>query len=269
MMDERLIRTEMIYGPEGIARLQASRVAVFGIGGVGGYVIEALARSGVGTIDIVDFDRVDQSNINRQIIATTETVGRYKTEVMAERIRLIAPSCRVNTWQTFFLPDTQDQFDFHAYDYVADAIDTVTGKLLIIEKAKEAGVPVISCMGTGNKTDPSALELADIYETSICPLARVMRRECKRRGIESLKVVYSREKPVAPKTRLIKSDREDAQKEEMETAHETSMTGSPKSAGSQGKKGRPGFVPGSTAFVPPCAGLLMAGEIVNNLAGWV
>lgn len=264
MTDERFIRTEMIYGPEGIARLQSSRVAVFGIGGVGGYVIEALARSGIGAIDIIDFDRVDKSNINRQIIATTESIGKYKTEVMAERIRQISPTCRVKTWQTFFLHDTQDLFDFSTYDYVADAIDTVTGKLLIIEKAGEAGIPVISCMGTGNKTNPSALEITDIYKTSVCPLARVMRRECKKRGIQTLKVVYSREKPVKPGTVTVP----EVSRTEREAIPDISKEADSFSPAQSGRKSRPGSVPGSTAFVPPAAGLLMAGEIVNTLAGW-
>ena len=264
MTNERFIRAEMIYGPEGIARLQASRVAVFGIGGVGGCLVEALARSGIGAIDIIDFDRVDKSNINRQIIAVTETIGKYKTEVMAGRILQINPACRVKTWQTFFLQDTQDLFDFSAYDYAADAIDTVTGKLLIIEKAREAGIPVISCMGTGNKTNPSALEITDIYKTSVCPLARVMRRECKKRGIQSLKVVYSKEKPVKPEARAVT----DALGTEGEDISALSREADSHSFVHAGKKARPGSVPGSTAFVPPAAGLLMAGEIVNTLAGW-
>ena len=179
-------------------KLAACRVAVFGIGGVGGYVVEALARSGIGALDLIDDDRVCLTNLNRQILATRKTVGKYKVDAAEERIKEINPDCRVRTYKTFFLPDTRDQFDFSEYDYVVDAIDTVTGKLAIIESAKKAGVPVISSMGAGNKVDPAAFEVADIYETSICPLARVIRRECRKRGIDSLKVVYSKEKPIRP-----------------------------------------------------------------------
>lgn len=234
-----LVRTEMVYGPDKMARLASSHVAVFGIGGVGGYLVEALARSGIGAIDLIDYDRVETSNLNRQIIATHQSLGQYKTDAAASRIQAIAPECKVRTFQTFFLPDTCDRFHFEEYDYVADAIDTVTGKLLIIEKARQAGVPVISCMGTGNKIHPSQLELADIYETSICPLARVMRRECRKRGIESLKVVYSREKPVTP-----------------------TLSSESGLASAGGKS-----VPGSVAFVPSVAGMIMAGEIINSLTG--
>ena len=229
MMPEQFSRTQLLYGEETMGRFAASRVAVFGIGGVGGYVVEALARSGIGALDLIDNDIVCPSNINRQIIATTKTVGRYKVEVAEERVHDINPDCRVRGFKTFFLPETADQFDFHEYDYVVDAIDTVTGKLSIIEKAKEAGVPVISSMGAGNKLEPSLFEVADIYETSVCPLAKVMRHECRKRGIDSLKVVYSKEEPKKC------SDRRDT--------------------------------PGSTAFVPSVAGLIMAGEVLNDLAG--
>ncbi|MBQ7463385.1 MAG: tRNA threonylcarbamoyladenosine dehydratase [Lachnospiraceae bacterium] len=228
-MPEQFSRTQLLYGEETMGRFAASRVAVFGIGGVGGYVVEALARSGIGALDLIDNDIVCPSNINRQIIATTKTVGRYKVEVAEERVHDINPDCRVRGFKTFFLPETADQFDFHEYDYVVDAIDTVTGKLSIIEKAKEAGVPVISSMGAGNKLEPSLFEVADIYETSVCPLAKVMRHECRKRGIDSLKVVYSKEEPKKC------SDRRDT--------------------------------PGSTAFVPSVAGLIMAGEVLNDLAG--
>ena len=212
-------------------RLVACRVAVFGIGGVGGYVVEALARSGIGALDLIDNDRVCLSNFNRQIIATEKTIGKYKVDAAEERVHDINPDCKVSTFKTFFLPGTQDLFDFRDYDYVVDAIDTVTGKLAIIVKAKEAGVPVISSMGAGNKLNASLFEVADIYSTSVCPLAKVMRRECRKRGIDSLKVVYSKEEAVSPR-------------EEKE----------------------PGSVPGSTAFVPPVAGLIIAGEVVNDLA---
>ena len=191
-------RTQLLYGQDNMRRLAASRVAVFGIGGVGGYVVEALARSGVGALDLIDDDRVCITNLNRQILATRKTVGKYKVDAAEERIREINPECEVRTYKTFYLPETQEQFEFHDYDYVVDAIDTVSGKLAIIENAKKAGVPVISSMGAGNKVDPAALEVADIYETSVCPLARVMRRECRKRGIDSLKVVYSRETPIRP-----------------------------------------------------------------------
>lgn len=183
----------MLLGEEAIKKLNSSHVAVFGIGGVGGYVVEALARSGVGALDLIDGDKVAKSNINRQIYALHSTVGRDKVEVAKERIADINPDCKVTAHKLFYLPKTE--FDFSAYDYIVDAIDTVTGKLAIIENAKKAGVPVISCMGAGNKTDPTAFEVADIFSTSVCPLARVMRRELKKRGIENLKVVYSREEP--------------------------------------------------------------------------
>lgn len=225
---EQFSRTQLLYGASKMERLATSRVAVFGVGGVGGYVVEALARSGIGALDIVDNDKVCLSNINRQIIATHKTVGQYKVDVAKERVLDINPECEVRTYKVFFLPETQDAFDFSDYDYVVDAIDTVTGKLAIIEKAKEAGVPVISSMGAGNKLNASLFEVADIYETSVCPLAKVMRHECKKRGIESLKVVYSKEKPIKC---------------------------------SEQRK-----VPGSTAFVPSVAGLIIAGEVVNDLA---
>jgi tRNA A37 threonylcarbamoyladenosine dehydratase len=212
------------------------RVAVFGIGGVGGYVVEALARSGIGALDLIDNDKVSLTNINRQILATDKTVGKYKVDVARERVKDISPDCTVRTYRTFYLPKTQDQFDFSEYDYVVDAIDTVTGKLTIIENAKKAGVPVISSMGAGNKINPAAFEVADIYETSICPLAKVMRRELKKRGIDSLKVVYSKEPPM----QCVCSSEEEEYTERRS-------------------------IPGSTAFVPPVAGLIIAGEVINDL----
>ncbi len=236
--DEMFSRTKLIYGEKAMDRLAKCRVAVFGVGGVGGYVVEALARSGIGALDIIDNDKVCLSNINRQIIATTKTVGMYKVDAAKERISEISPDCEVRTYKTFYLPDTQDQFDFKEYDYVVDAIDTVTGKLTIIENAKKAGVPVISSMGAGNKVNPSAFEVADLYKTSVCPLAKVMRKECKKRGIDSLKVVYSKEPPMEPINDYIDSS-------EMAPGRRS--------------------IPGSTAFAPSVAGLIIAGEIVNDL----
>ncbi|MBQ1525687.1 MAG: tRNA threonylcarbamoyladenosine dehydratase [Lachnospiraceae bacterium] len=253
-MSDQFSRTQLLYGAGAMGRLLSSRVAVFGIGGVGGYVVEALVRSGIGALDIIDNDRVCLSNLNRQIIATGKTVGRYKVDAAEERIHDINPDCRVRTFKTFFLPETQDQFDFSEYDYVVDAIDTVTGKLAIIVKAKEAGVPVISSMGAGNKVNAAMLEVADIYETSVCPLAKVMRYECRKRGIDSLKVVYSKEKPKRPL-------------ENGAAGHDAENV-SPSQEG--GKSAARRAIPGSTAFVPSAAGLIIAGEVVNDLtAGYV
>lgn len=232
-MWEQFGRTELLFGKEAMEILAASRVAVFGIGGVGGYAAEALARSGIGALDFIDHDKVCLSNVNRQIIATCNTVGSYKTDVMQRRVLEINPECRVTVHRCFYLPETKEQFDFSLYDYVVDAIDTVTGKIQLILQAKEAGVPIISSMGAGNKINPAALEVADIYKTSVCPLARVMRRELKKRNIENLKVVYSREEPKKPN--VIQ----------------------------EGRK----VTPGSTAFVPPVAGLILASEVVKDLAG--
>lgn len=195
MNNQYFDRTKKLLGADAMKRLAASHVAVFGVGGVGGYVVEALARSGIGALTLIDRDTVDPTNLNRQIIATTETIGRAKTEVAAERVKSIHPDCNVTCHQVFFLPETADDFDFTRYDYVVDAVDTVTAKLLIIGRAKEAATPVISSMGAGNKLDPARLRIADLYETSVCPLAKVMRRECRARGIDSLKVVYSTEQP--------------------------------------------------------------------------
>ncbi|MBR2751149.1 MAG: tRNA threonylcarbamoyladenosine dehydratase [Lachnospiraceae bacterium] len=244
-------RTQLLYGPEAMEKFASSRVAVFGIGGVGGYVVEALARSGIGALDLIDDDKVCLTNINRQIIATRKTVGKYKVDVAEERVHDINPECNVRAFRTFFLPETQDQFDFREYDYVVDAIDTVTGKLAIIEKAKEAGVPVISSMGAGNKLHAALFEVADIYETSICPLAKVMRRECKKRGIDSLKVVYSKEAPVRPL-------------EDMSISCRQHCICPP---GAERKCTDRRAIPGSTAFVPSVVGLIIAGEVINDLAG--
>ena len=244
-------RTQLIYGVEAMEKLAASRVAVFGIGGVGGYVVEALVRSGVGAIDVIDDDKVCLTNLNRQILATRRSIGKYKVDVAEERIHDINPDCKVRGYKTFFLPDTQDQFDFTEYDYVVDAIDTVTGKLAIIEKANEAGVPVMSSMGAGNKIDASLFEVADIFETSVCPLAKVMRHECKRRGIKHLKVVYSKEKPIRPI-------------EDMSISCRTHCICPP---GTARKCTERRDIPGSTAFAPSVAGLIIAGEVINDLTG--
>ena len=243
-------RTQLLYGEDAMRFFASCHIAVFGIGGVGGYVVEALARSGIGSLDLIDDDRVCLTNINRQILATKKTVGKYKVDAAEERVHEINPECRVRSYKTFFLPGKQDQFDFHDYDYVVDAIDTVTGKLAIIENAKLAGIPVISSMGAGNKVNPAAFEVADIYETSICPLARVMRRECRKRGIDSLKVVYSKEKSIRPLEDMSISCRQ----------HCICPPGTARKCTERRD------IPGSTAFVPSVAGLIMAGEIINDLA---
>ena len=240
---DQFSRTELLYGEEAMRKLAASRISVFGIGGVGGYVVEALVRSGVGTLDIIDDDKVCMSNLNRQIIATRETIGRYKVDVAEERIHDINPDCVVNAHKSFFLPETQDQFDFSEYDYVVDAIDTVAGKLAIIEKAKKAGTPVISSMGAGNKINPAMFEVSDIYKTTICPLAKVIRHECRKRGIDSLKVVYSKEMPIKP----------------------LEDTGCSQEVAENRTKRR--ATPGSTAFVPSVVGLIIAGEVINDITG--
>lgn len=227
-------RTELLLGGENMERLKKARVAVFGVGGVGSYVAEALARSGVGRLDLIDRDTVSLTNINRQIIALHSTLGKYKVDVARERILDINPEAIVNAHSIFYLPETAGQFDFTEYDYVVDAIDTVAGKLMLAEQADRAGTPIISSMGAGNKLNAAAFEVADIYETSVCPLARVMRRELKKRGIPRLKVVYSREMPLSP----IGGDSEDP-------------------SGRQ--------APGSIAFVPSAAGLLIAGEVIQDL----
>jgi len=244
-------RTQLIYGVEAMGKLASSRVAVFGVGGVGGYVVEALARSGIGAIDLIDDDKVCLTNINRQIIATRKSLGKYKVDVAEERIHDINPDCKVRAFKTFFLPETQDQFDFTEYDYVVDAIDTVTGKLAIIEKANAAGVPVMSSMGAGNKINASLFEVADIYDTSVCPLAKVMRHECKKRGIKHLKVVYSKEKPIRPI-------------EDMSISCRTNCVCPP---GTARKCTERRDIPGSTAFAPSVAGLIIAGEVINDLTG--
>lgn len=244
-------RTELLLGREAMERLAAARVAVFGIGGVGGYTVEALARSGVGTLDLIDDDRVCLTNLNRQLHATHKTIGQYKVDVAARRVAEINPGAAVNTFRTFYTPETAGQFDFTQYDYIVDAIDTVTGKLALAVNAQAAGTPIISSMGAGNKLDPTAFEVADIYRTSVCPLARIMRRELKRRGVEKLKVVYSREPPIAPL-------------EDMTISCRSNCVCPP---GTARKCTQRRQIPGSSAFVPSVAGLIIAGEVVRDLAG--
>ena len=227
-------RTALLLGDEALARLKKARIAVFGVGGVGGYAVEALARSGVGALDLIDNDTVAQSNINRQIIALNSTVGQYKADAAAKRVLDINPECDVRAVKVFYMPETADEFDFTRYDYIIDAIDTVTGKLALARQAQDAGTPIISCMGAGNKLDPTAFEVADIYDTSICPLARIMRKECRARGIKRLKVVYSKEMPASQVKKI----------EEQTVRRDT---------------------PGSVSFVPPVAGLIIAGEVIKDL----
>ena len=242
-------RTQLLFGGPGMEKLYRARVAVFGIGGVGGYTVEALARSGVGTLDLIDDDRVCLTNLNRQIIATRSTVGKYKVDVARQRVLDINPDAVVHTYKTFYGPETADQFDFTRFDYVVDAIDTVTGKLALVEQAKRAGTPIISCMGAGNKLDPTAFEVADIYRTSVCPLARVMRKELRKRGIKKLKVVYSREEAMTPI-------------DDMSISCRTHCICPP---GVARKCTQRRQVPGSNAFVPAAAGLILAGEVIKDL----
>lgn len=240
-MQDRFSRTQLLLGLEAMDTLAHARVAVFGIGGVGGYTAEALARGGVGALDLIDSDQVAVSNINRQIIATTDTVGQYKVDAMEARIRTINPLCQVVTHKCFYLPQTADQFDFAQYDYVVDAVDTVTAKLQLIEVAQAAGTPIISCMGAANKLDPTAFRVADIYDTRTCPLAKIIRKECRKRGIRALKVVYS-EEPARPLVEDV-SDEERALNPNRRS------------------------IPGSVSFVPPVAGLICAGEVIKDLIG--
>lgn len=244
-------RTELLLGKEAMERLAGARVAVFGIGGVGGYVCEALVRSGVGSFDLIDDDKVCLTNLNRQIIATRKTIGKYKVDVMKERILDINPDAKVEVHKCFFLPENADEFHFEDYDYIVDAVDTVTAKIELIMKAKEVGTPIISSMGAGNKLDTSRFKVADIYKTSGCPLAKVMRRELKKRGVKKLKVVYSDELPIKPKDDMANSCR-------------TNCICPP---GAEHKCTERRAIPGSTAFVPSVAGLIIAGEIVKDLSG--
>ncbi|MBQ4600440.1 MAG: tRNA threonylcarbamoyladenosine dehydratase [Oscillospiraceae bacterium] len=236
---DQLSRTRLLLGDKAMDILKNARVAVFGLGGVGGYAVEALARSGIGALDLIDHDTVSLTNINRQILATHSTVGLYKADVAAARVRDIDPTVMVTAHKVFYLPETADSFDFTQYDYIVDAIDTVTGKLMLIRQAKDAGVPIISSMGTGNKLDPTAFRVADIHSTSGCHLARIMRKECRKRGIDALKVVYSQEEPLTP---------------------------APCGTDEELPEGRRSL-PGSCAFVPSVAGLIIAGEVIKDLIG--
>lgn len=238
-MTDRFSRTEMLLGSDAMDKLRNARVAVFGLGGVGGYIVEALARSGVGALDIIDNDTVSITNLNRQIVAVDGTVGMPKTEAAKMRIMQINPDCKVTAYNTFYMPENSSDFDFAQYDYIADAIDTVTAKIELVMNANKCGTPIICSMGTGNKLNPAELEVADIYKTSVCPLARIMRYELKRRGIKKLKVVYSKEMPIVPTGAAAEKCR----------------------AESTGKKN----VPGSTAFVPAVAGMIIASEIIKDI----
>ena len=244
-------RTELLIGKESLERLSKAHVAVFGIGGVGGYVVEALVRSGIGAYDLIDDDKVCLTNLNRQIIATRDTIGRHKVEVMRERILSINPDAEVTTHRCFYLPENAQDFDFSSYDYVVDAVDTVTAKLEIVMRAKESNIPVISCMGVGNKLNPTQLEIADIYKTSVCPLAKVMRRELRKRGVDKLKVLYSKEEPITPL-----DDSEDTCREHCVCPPGTTRKCTQRRA-----------IPGSISFVPSAAGLIIASEVVKDLAG--
>ena len=245
-------RTELLLGKDGIEKLASSRVAIFGIGGVGGYTVEALARSGIGTFDLIDDDKICITNINRQIYALRSTVGKYKVDVAKDRILDINPNAVVNTYKTFYTPETADEFDFSQYDYVVDAIDTVVGKLKIVEKAKEAKIPVISSMGAGNKMNPALFEVTDIFKTSVCPLAKVMRQELKKRKIRKLKVVYSKEIPIKPN-------------DDIEISCKKHCVCPP---GTVRKYTARRQIPGSNAFVPSVVGLIIAGEVVKDLIGY-
>ena len=240
-MADQYSRTRLLLGDDGIQKLKNARVALFGLGGVGGHAAEALARAGVGQLDLIDNDTISLTNLNRQLLATHSTVGRYKVDVAAERIRDIDPTIQVRTYRTFYLPETAGEFDFRQYDYVLDAIDTVTGKLMLIAQAKEAGGPIISCMGTGNKLDATDFRVADISKTSGCALARIMRKECAKRELKGVKVVYSEELPMTPQP----------------TGDEEPMA--------EGSSRR--SLPGSVAFVPGVAGMIMAGEVIRDLTG--
>lgn len=244
-------RTQLLLGQTAIERLQGSRVAVFGIGGVGGYVCEALVRSGVGAFDLIDDDRVCLTNLNRQIIATRKTVGQYKADVMEARIHDINPNAQVTVHKTFFLPENAQDFPFDQYDYIVDAVDTVSAKIALVMEAQARNIPIISSMGAGNKLDATAFRVADIYETKVCPLARIMRRELRKRGVERLKVVYSQEPPIRPI-------------EDMSISCRAHCICPP---GTKHKCTDRRDIPGSTAFVPSVVGLIIAGEVVRDLSG--
>ncbi|MBR4101675.1 MAG: tRNA threonylcarbamoyladenosine dehydratase [Oscillospiraceae bacterium] len=246
---DQFSRTALMFGNEGMQKLSAAKVAVFGIGGVGGHAVDALARSGIGSITLIDDDKVSLTNVNRQMVATLDTVGRYKVDVAQEHILRINPECKAEKRCMFFLPENADSFDFSGYDYIIDAIDTVSGKLALVEQAAKYGTPIISSMGAGNKLDPTAFRVADIYQTSVCPLAKVMRHELKKRGIKKLKVVYSQELPLEATSEAI------AQLVKEEAAN-SERSGSPKIR-----------VPGSNAFVPSVVGLIIAGEVIKDITG--
>lgn len=246
-MEDQFARTKLLFGEDEIEQLKKARVAIFGIGGVGGHALEALVRSGIGTVDVIDNDKVCISNLNRQLLATHKTVGQYKVDAAQQRMKEINPDVVINKYPVFYLPETAGQFNFAQYDYVIDAIDTVTGKIELALQADKAGVPIISSMGAGNKVDPTAFEVADIYQTSVCPLAKVMRRELKKRGIQKLKVVYSREPALTPMSDI--------------------MIGEDKTDGdvAEGMRTKRRQIPGSNAFVPSVAGLIIAGEVIKDL----
>ena len=250
-MPNQFSRTELLLGEEAVEKLSKSRVAVFGVGGVGGYTVEALVRSGIGSIDIIDNDTVSLTNLNRQIIALHSTVGKYKVDVLSDRIKDINPNCNVKAYKTFYTPETAGEFDFSNYDYVVDAIDTVKGKIELALQAKASGTPIISSMGAGNKLDATAFEVADISKTSVCPLARVMRYELRKRGINHLKVVYSKELPITPIDDMAISCRQ----------HCICPPGTARKCTQRRQ------VPGSTAFVPSVVGLIIAGEVVKDITG--
>ncbi|MBQ7002605.1 MAG: tRNA threonylcarbamoyladenosine dehydratase [Oscillospiraceae bacterium] len=244
-MIDQFSRTALFFGEKGMQKLASARVAVFGIGGVGGHTAEALVRSGIGALDIIDNDTVSITNVNRQLFATLETVGRYKTEVACERLAQLNPACRITPHTLFYLPETADEIDLSRYDYIVDAIDTISGKIMLAERAAACGVPLISSMGAGNKLDPTAFRVADIYQTSVCPLAKVMRHELKKRGIRKLKVVYSEELPISPDpetlSRLMAEENPDGEVKKR--------------------------IPASNAFVPSVVGLIIAGEVIKDLTG--
>ena len=250
-MPDQFSRSQLLLGAEAMEKLKAATVAVFGVGGVGSYAVEALARGGIGGIALFDDDRVCLTNLNRQLIATRETVGKPKVEAMRDRILAINPDCRVELFPCFYTPANADDFDLSAYSYVIDAVDTVSAKLELISRCKKAGVPVISCMGAGNKLDPTRFEVADIYKTSVCPLARVMRRECRARGIDSLKVVYSKEPPLEP----------------IDDSTVSCRSNCVCPPGTRRKCAERRAIPGSVSFVPPVAGFILAGEVIKDLAG--
>ena len=243
-------RTELLLGSEAMRRLDKSRVAVFGIGGVGGYAVEALVRSGIGAVDLIDDDKVCLTNLNRQIIATRKTVGKFKADIMRKRVHEINPECNVAVHKCFYLPENKNEFDFSEYSYIIDAVDTVTAKIQLVMEAQEKNVPIISSMGAGNKMNPAEFEVADIYQTSVCPLAKVMRRELKKRNVKQLKVVYSREKPIRPI-------------EDMSISCRTNCICPP---GAKHKCTERRDIPGSNAFVPSVVGLILASEVIKDLA---